>query len=360
MILRRPYAFLIKNFRLIHIILFILFGYISYKANSVLSFFKNYIKNNGNVVIDVSEYNSSLIFITVVAIIILSIIIFLLMRYKKKPRLFYVILILISVISSMILVYLLNGIEVMSVSAVSGRQIRFYRDISRLNFWLVFITSMPVLIRGLGFDIKKFDFNKDIQELKLEAKDNEEVEINTDLSSDGVVRGVRRIFREAKYYYFENKLVLNIILGVIAFILILMFPFNRFVINRRLNEGELLQTQKFNIRVEDSYISERKRTSKNNSYVIVKISAIGKEKKFNLDLDEFVLKGKKNNYVPSMKYYYYFTDIGRGYRNNILSTDGYTQYILVYNIKNDDIKKGFVINYIGNNRKIKITPGTLK
>ena len=121
-----------------------------------------------------------------------------------------------------------------------------------------------------------------------------------------------------------------------------------------------MQTQKFNIRVEDSYISERKRTSKNNSYVIVKISAIGKEKKFNLDLDEFVLKGKKNNYVPSMKYYYYFTDIGRGYRNNILSTDGYTQYILVYNIKNDDIKKRFVINYIWNNRKIKITPGTLK
>lgn len=360
MILRRPYAFLIKNFRLIHILLFILFGYITYKANSVLSFFKDYIKNNGNIVIDVNEYYSFFIFVAVIGIIILSVIIFLLMRYKKKPRLFYVIIILSSIMSSVILLYLFNGIEMMGVTAVSGRQVRFYRDISRINFWLVFATSMPVLIRGLGFDVKKFNFNKDLQELKLEAKDNEEVEIDADLSSDGVVRGARRLLREAKYYYFENKLIINIILGIVGFILILMFPFNTFVINRSLNEGEILQTEKFNIKVEDSFVSERNRTSKNNSYVVVKISVIGKIKKYNLDLDEFVLNGKKNNYVPSMKYYYYFTDIGKGYRNNILNTDNYTEYILVYNIKNEDKNKKLVVNYIGNNRKIKLTPDTLK
>ena len=61
-----------------------------------------------------------------------------------------------------------------------------------------------------------------------------------------------------------------------------------------------------------------------------------------------------------MKYYYYFTDIGKGYRNNILNTDNYTEYILVYNIKNEDKNKKLVVNYIGNNRKIKLTPDTLK
>ena len=43
MVFRRPYAFLIKYFRLIHIILFILFAYITFKANSILTFFKDYI-----------------------------------------------------------------------------------------------------------------------------------------------------------------------------------------------------------------------------------------------------------------------------------------------------------------------------
>ena len=34
-------------------------------------------------------------------------------------------------------------------------------------------------IRGLGFDIKKFDFNRDAQELNATDSDSEEVEINT-------------------------------------------------------------------------------------------------------------------------------------------------------------------------------------
>jgi len=64
MILRRPYAFLIKYFRLIHLVLFGLFGYVTYKANNILSFFKDYISNNGNFVIDSSEYISYFIFVS--------------------------------------------------------------------------------------------------------------------------------------------------------------------------------------------------------------------------------------------------------------------------------------------------------
>ena len=49
MVLRRPYAFLIKYFKLIHIILFILFAYITFKANNIVTFFKDYILYNGSV-----------------------------------------------------------------------------------------------------------------------------------------------------------------------------------------------------------------------------------------------------------------------------------------------------------------------
>ena len=63
MILRRPYAFLIKHFRLIHLILFILFAYITLKANNILSFFKEYINVNGNIEVIASNYINSLIFL---------------------------------------------------------------------------------------------------------------------------------------------------------------------------------------------------------------------------------------------------------------------------------------------------------
>ena len=359
MILRRPYAFLIKHFRLIHLILFVLLGYITYKANNMLSFFKEYISNNGNLVFNSSEYISYYIYVAIIFIVIISLVVFLLMRYKKKPKLFYIILSIVSIISGILFIYLYNNIKVLEVSIVSGRQIRLLRDISNINFWVLLITCIPVLIRGLGFDIKKFNFNSDLQELKLDKEDSEEVEVSIDLSSDGVKRTGRKIFRELKYYYLDNKLILNIIFIIIGIVLVFMYPFNRYVVNRDLSEGEVLGTNNFNIKINDSFISDRNRISKDNSYVILKISVIGKTSKYKLDLDELVLSSKNNNYIPSLKYYLYFSDIGKGYRNNVLSTSEYNEYILVYNIKNIDKDSNLEFKYIGNDRVIKIKPEIL-
>lgn len=359
MILRRPYAFLIKYFRLIHLILFVIFAYITYKANNILSFFKDYINNNGNIDIVSSEYISYFIFMGIILIVGISIVIYFLMRYKKKPRLFYIILIVISIISCILFIYLYSNIRLLETSILSGRSIRLFRDISRMHFWGLFITCIPILIRGLGFDVKKFNFNKDLQELKLEEKDSEEVEVNIDLSSDGVKRTGRKITREFKYYYLENKFIINIILVIVGIILFFAFPFNMFVINGNLNEGQVLGTSGFNIRVDESYVSDRNRISKNNSYVILKISVKGKSNKYILDLDELVLSSKNNDYIPSLKYYYYFSDVGKGYKNNVLNTSEYEEYILIYNIKNEDKDEKLTFNYLGSDRKIKLSPKEL-
>ena len=359
MILRRPYAFLIKHFRLIHLILFILFAYITLKANNILSFFKEYININGNIEVIASNYINSLIFISIILIIALSVTIYFLMRYKNKPRTLYIISILISILSVIAFIYLYSNIKVLETTAMSGKEIRLLRDIGRFNFWGLFIISIPILVRGLGFDIKKFNFTKDIADLKLEEKDREEVEVNVDLSANNIQRTGRKISRELKYYYIENKLFINIILGIVAIILIIMFPFNKFVINRNLNEKETLNTSYFNLQVQDSYISERKRISKNNSYVILKINIKGKTSKYSLKLDEFVLKGNNNEYIPSLKYYNYFTDLGVGYNKEVLDTNEYKEYLLIYNIKNEDKDSNFTLIYLGNNRKIKLNPELL-
>lgn len=354
MILKRPYAFLIKHFRLIHIVLFILFAYITYKANNMLSFFKEYIIYNGNIEVISSEYINYLIPGALILTIIISIVIYLLMKYKNKPRLFYIILIIISIVSGILFIYLYNNIKILETTIMSAKSIRLLRDISRINFYLLFVICIPIIIRGLGFDIKKFNFNKDLHDLKLEEDDSEEVEVNVELNSDSIKRTGRKFIRELKYYYIENKLFINIILGVIGVILIIIFPFNKLVLNRELTEGEVLSTNNFDIKIDKSYVSERNRISKDNSYIILKINVKGKTNKYKLNLDEFVLEGKNNNYIPSLKYYLYFSDLGIGYKNNILDTGEYKEYILIYNIKNEDRNNNFKLNYIGNDRKIKL------
>ena len=86
MILRKPYAFLIKKFKIIHLILSLLMIYVAYKINSILNFIYDYINNIANVNI-ASSYINFILFLAVVFIIIISLILYILMRYKKKPKL---------------------------------------------------------------------------------------------------------------------------------------------------------------------------------------------------------------------------------------------------------------------------------
>lgn len=359
MVLRRPYAFLIKHFKLIHIILFILFAYITFKANNIVTFYKDYILYNGSVGIEMTNYINPFIYIAIFLIIIMSITIYYLMKYKKKPKLFYIITIVVSLLSLLLFINLTNNIRVLETTVLPAKEIRLLRDISRVNYWMLLIITIPVLIRGLGFDIKKFNFNKDLQDLKLEAEDNEEVEVTTNISSDKILNTGRKQVRELKYYYTEYKLFINIILGIIAIILILAFPFNKFVIHGTIGEKQTLVTDNFSLKVEESYISTRNRISRDNSYVIAKIKIKGKKNKYILRLDELVLKGKHNDYIPSLKYYNYFTDIGKGYNKQYLSLDNYTEYLLIYNIKNEDKNSKLIIHDIAVDKKIKLNPQEL-
>ena len=360
MILRRPYGFLIKHFRLIHLILFFLFAYVTSRANNILNFFKDYIKVNGNMEVIAENYLNISLFIFMFLIIALLTTIYFLMRFKKKPRVLYIVGILIAVVSSIMFIYLHGNIKDLETTVMSAREIRLLRDFSRFNFWALFIMCIPILIRGLGFDIKKFNFTSDLKELNLTSEDSEEVEVNVDISTNTIQRLGNKSKRELKYYYLENKFIINIILGIIFAILFIVVS-NRIISNRVLREGSNLSTDYFNLVVEDSYISEKKRNISNEyNYLILKVSIKGKVDKYSLNLDHFVLYGKNNEYIPTLKYYNYFSDLGNGYlKDTYLDTSKYTEYLLMYNIKDEDKDSELILKYLGNNKRIKITPEVL-
>ena len=357
MIFRKPYGFLIKHFRLIHLILFFLFAYVTARANSILNFFKDYIKFSGQMEVIADNYFNFGLLIFVFLIVVLLLGIYFLMRYKKKPRVLYIVGIVIAIVSLVLFVYLHGNIKELETSIKSAREIRLLRDISRINFWLLFAICVPILVRGLGFDIKKFNFTSDLRELDLTDEDSEEVELNVDISANTIQRFGNKSKRELKYYYLENKLFINIILGVVFGILFII-GFGKIASNRVLGERSLLSTKYFNMRIEDSYISEKKRNmSDEYDYLILKVSVKGKVNKYSLNLNQFVLNGKNDVYLPTYKYYNYFSDVGSGYlKGTYLNTDDYEEYIIIYNIRSDERKSWMTIKYLGNNKKIRITP----
>ena len=91
MIIKKPYAFMIKHFRLIHVILSLLMVFLISKTSSIVSFFNEYVKN-GYYTLNSGSYINFYMFISIILIIVISAFVYLLMKWKNKSRNYYWIL----------------------------------------------------------------------------------------------------------------------------------------------------------------------------------------------------------------------------------------------------------------------------
>ena len=81
MILRKPYAFLIKHFRLIHLIICLLLLFLINNTNGVLDFFKGYISGDITDFV-VTDYINIWMYLAIIVVILLVLSMILLMRKK--------------------------------------------------------------------------------------------------------------------------------------------------------------------------------------------------------------------------------------------------------------------------------------
>jgi len=352
MILKKPYAFLIKYFKIIHLILSIVMIYLAFNVNNISGFISDYINNIANSSIATTYIDFSL-FVSVIFIIIISIILYILMKYKKKPKLLYLITTLSYMVIFIVLCVLYANFKTIEKEVLDPQTIRLLRDITNIILYPEYIFIIAMVIRTMGFDIKKFDFKSDIEEMDINIDDNEEVELTLGVNTDDLKRKGRRSLRELKYYVLENKIFVGVILGITLIIIIVTIVLNVNFSNKVYNQNENITSSYFNINVTDSFITSKKTNREvilntNTSFLIVKfnINALyNYDYEYKLDLEDFLLPLGDKNYLPTLKYCEYFKDIGYCYKNQTLKYDEDKTYILVYNIPNDLINKIMTLRY---------------
>lgn len=356
MIIRKPYAFLIKNFKLIHLILTGLYIYLAIKVNNILTYYNNFIAGNESK-LNAIKYMTNYYLIAITLSIIICLIIYALMRYKKKPKLLYLILIILYLIVALIINISYKGLDTIYISVLDTKTQRLYRDLLRIIIVFQYISIVFTLVRGLGFDIKKFNFKEDISELELDITDDEEIELTMG-NTEGLQRKLRRQLRELKYYYKENKLFINIIIIVVILILASTITVDKQIINKTYNENEIITTDSFNINVLNTYITNKSYNNKtisntDTSFLIARIAISTNEGAKKLNTSNLVLKIKNNNYTSTTRYYDNFVDIGYGYKEQKISNQ--KEYLFVFNISNEDLNKDMQLIYAGD-KKINIKP----
>lgn len=359
MIIRKPYAILIKNFKLIHALLFAMMSYLLYRSYSISHFFSEYFADDRGVVgqeLTDSLFSNWMYFFTIVIILGL-IIVLVLMVFKKKPVKYYIGSILAYVIFLIVLNIDNSTISTMEIEQLSARTVRAMADITLIMMAVQAFVLVLTFVRATGFNIKQFDFEKDLQELNITEEDREEVEVGLNVDAGKFERRLRKNLRHAKYVYLENKLICNILIVVAILLLGYGIYTNSGLNDKFYKQGQSFQTGSFVINIEESYITDKNYTGKkfeNNKTILVlkmKIRNIyNTPVKLEMARAELTIKGHK--YYPNTNYYSDMIDFGNIYQSEkIGSTD--TNYVFCYEIPSNYVEEKMIFQYVQNISGIK-------
>ena len=349
MILRKPYAFLMKHFKKINLVLFLLTVYIFIKTLTLLGLTRNYASGN-TIVVDTitSFFNSTYFFVHILILIIGSILLYLLKR-KDKPIKTYM-LVLIEYFIFLILSIYLNGY--FGDFYLNGYDRAFARTIN--GFVLIFsipqyLILLLLFIRTIGLDLKSFGFQQD-KEFLTSEEDREEVEVEVGLDSQKIKRKTKKVFREILYFVKEHKIRISLI-SVIIIIPICFFLYNNvYLTNRVFKIGDNVVSNYYTFKVNNSYITTKNyrgdTINKDRSYVIIDLDATNMLTSNRvLDIDRFTLLVDGISYTPTVNYNEEFEDLGNVFKKQTLKGNDTSNYFLIFEIKKPNENSNFILRY---------------
>ena len=347
MILKKPYAFLIKHFKLIHLILFTIILFTTYRFSIISDFFSTYVKNNNTVGVTIPEsYIPNILFIAYLLIIIFSSLMWLLMLKKEKPNKFYLFTSIYYFILLLSTMYAYNTINSLADVTLNIRASRALRDIYQILLFPNIYFIIVSLIRGIGFDVKKFNFKADLEELEIKSEDNEEFEFVLGKDSYKWKRKIRRYFRELKYYFLENKFFLTIIIIAIISIIFIILLINNTFNKKTYYIGETMKTDSITYKLKNAYITSYDLTGKklkeDKKYLVLDFLLSSSSSKAVIRTEDFYLLKNNNIYNFKSSLVESFSDLGTTYQGDLL-TSTTKNYIFIFEIENN-LKGKYTLN----------------
>lgn len=357
MILRKPYAILIKNFRLIHIIMALFMGYLFYRTNAILSFFNDYLGSVATTInpeITASLFNSYIV-ISLLLVVIGSVIIMVLLSFKEKPIKFYMYNIITCIILAIYYYICFTVIKSLELNLVDVKTLKLLHDIALPALFMQGIGIVIVIFRATGFDIKSFDFKKDLEDLNVEAKDNEEFEVNVEFDSDKFRRKLNKSLRHAKYIYFENKLLINVFMAIAIVFLGILIYLNNTVYNAVIPLNKTFRTNNFNFNFVDSYVTkyDYKGVELKEGYelAVVRFKVRSTSGNSKIGMGSFYLDLNGYKYYHNLNYKDEAFDFGETFNNQTI-TNEFKEYVLLFEIPISRENGNMILKYTDTNRRV--------
>lgn len=350
MIIKKPYAFLIKKFRWIHGILFAMLVFLAVKSINIYTFFSDYATNHYYVMSSMlaSEYIDLTLFVVTILAVLVSALIYFILSLKNKDRKTYVFLCLYYIILFVYFIYMLSIFQNLQSKSLGIETVRAIRDIS-------VIVSLPQIVflfiicgRTLGFNLKQFDFKKDLEEMQIDTKDYEEVEVEFGKNNYKTARFLRKTLRLTKYFILENKFIVTVLASIIVLATSLAIFVNIKIYNVSYNENVEILVNNVNYTVMSSYVTDKDINdnviTKDKKYVLIKIKANNKTTtNYNLYRETFRLELNNTMLIPTFGLDNKFIDVGKTYSPFEIKSGETKEFIIVFELDNSVNQSEFIL-----------------
>ncbi len=349
MIIKKPYAFLIKKFRWIHGILFVMLAYLGIRSVEIYTFFSDYATNHTYTLSSTlaSEYIDILLFAVTVLAILFSALIYFILSMKNKDRKTYMWLCLYYLLLFAYFIYIFGIFHGLEQVGLKFESIRAIRDISAIVLLPQIAFLFIILGRTLGFNIKQFDFKKDLEELQIDTSDYEEVEVVFGKNNYKTARFIRKFLRLTKYFILENKFFVTIVASIIVLITSLVVFINLKVYNVDYNENEEIIANNLSYKITNSYIVTKDLSgntlSNDKSYIIVKLTVSNKTSTdYNLVRETYRLEDDNEMLIPTFGLENQLSDLGKSYSPMEIRSGVTETLIVAFEVPTESIKKEYI------------------
>lgn len=352
MILRKPYAFLIKHFRSINFALFVLVVFGLTRVLKLYSFITDYL-NTGiyNITLDpISNYINVYTYLTLFLIILVSGILIYLLRRKEKPVKAYFYAIGTAILTLILFIYVHNYFTFIVSKGYNEQMARLIRDLVLINSFFFYPAILVLLIRFLGIDLNSFGFKED-KDILASEEDREEVEVEVTFDKYKYIRQFKNKLRYSKYFILEH--LYAIIPITVVVLLVIGFSTYKyiFVENKVYKENQTFNSNGYSIKVNRTYLTDKDYagntvSSQSRFYVVIDTSIKNNYYEREFDYSNLTLYVGNEYYLPTLMYNKSFSDLGKPYeKNDSIARNKTKNYIFVYEVTKPDEKANFLLKY---------------
>lgn len=353
MIIRNPYNFIVKHYKLIHLLLLVPMLYLALKFGDIAGFFSDYIAQGYSTPETnfADTYVTVLMFAVTAIMIVVNIILYFIFASKKKNNLYYGISIIYYVV--LIVGMILFGSSMSSIErdSLDPTFANFVRDCSFIAYLPMYALMVVNIIKGIGFNIRTFRFDNN-SDLKINEDDDEEIEIRVGSENNSLKKNVVHLVRELKYYVLENKFVFSCI-GVVLLLIVGYVTYTNYqVYNKTYASNQAVKLNTFSLSVKESYLTnvdyQGNIIAADKYYLAIKMGVENPSATLATSIDSsyFRLYIGDTIIYPSYDRSARFIDIGQTYQGEELSPKEADEFVFVYELNKDQIKSSYQIRIL--------------